>query len=68
MRRLSLLLRKSCEKFLDPPRCSIHLRSFGIKSLLHFFCSLEEKHGSLWDRDGNSSARIATSPRFAKLS
>jgi hypothetical protein len=52
----------------DADRCSIHLRSFGIKSLLHFFCSLEEGHGFLWDRDGNSGTRIAGSPRFAGLS
>jgi hypothetical protein len=61
-------VRKFREKFLNLARCPIHLRSFGIKSLLHFFCSLEEGPGFLWDRDDNSSTRIAGSPRGTQLS
>jgi hypothetical protein len=49
--------------------CSINRSgSFPIKPRAHFFSSLEEGHGFLCDRDGNSSARIAASPRCAKLS
>jgi hypothetical protein len=43
-------------------------RSFPINSLSHFFSSLEEGNGFLSDRDDNSSAGIAASPRSAELS
>jgi hypothetical protein len=54
----------SVRKSLGFSRCSTNLqRSFPIKSLSHFFSSLEEGNGFLSDRDDNSSAGIAASPR-----
>jgi hypothetical protein len=59
----------SVRKSLGFSRCSTNLqRSFPIKSLSHFFSSLEEGNGFLSDRDDNSSAGIAASPRSAEPS
>jgi hypothetical protein len=62
-------LANSVRKSLGFSRCSTNLqRNFPVESLSHFFSSLEEGNGFLSDRDDNSSAGIAASPRSAELS